>query len=108
MSVIIATFLALLCISAIAAFLTSNQKRLRLLLKLHLAVAALITFLFFFVAARLAVPFPDSGPVPSGHILEGVAAMFRVSQLFVGTLAIIAISSCLIALRLTKGNGHVA
>ena len=108
MSIIIAAFFIFLGASAVAVLMTSSAKHLRRLLKLHIAVAALFTIAFFFVAARLAVPFPDSGPAPSGHILEGVSAMFRVSQIFVGVLAIIAISSSLTALRLAKSKEHAA
>ena len=107
MSVVIATFFALLVISTITALATSSPKRLRMLLRAHLVLASVATFMFFLVAARLAVPFPDSGPVPSGHILEGVSAMYRVSQVFVGTLAFIAISSTWIALRLARRTEHV-
>jgi len=108
MSIIIAAFFILLGSSAIAMLATSSAKNLRMLLKAHIAVAAMATFAFFFLAARLAVPFPDSGAVPSGHILEGVSAMFRVSQIFVGTLAIIAMSTGFTALRLAKCKEHAA
>ena len=108
MSVAIATFFALLVVSTTLSLATSSPKRLRTLLKVHLALAVLAAFFFFFAAARLAVPYPDSGPVPSGHILQGVVAMYRVSQVFVGTLALIAVSSTWIALRLARRTEHVA
>ena len=108
MSTATAAFFVLLSFSAIAVLTTSNTKLLRMLLRLHIAVALAFTFIFFFFAARFAVPFPDSGTVPTGHILEGVTAMYSVSQVFVGALSVIAISSTLTALQLAKRKNHAA
>ena len=101
-------FLTLVAASALFALVTSRRQRMIALLRLNLTIALLCSFFYFFAGARLAVPYPDKGPVPTGHILEGVVAMFNVSLVFVATLSIIGVSSTMLALRLARHSGNGA
>ena len=108
MSILIAMYFLLLLAASGYLLLIPRPRYLRKMLWAYLALAAACALAFFLVAARIAVPFPDSGPIPTGHILEGVVAMFRVSQFFVGSLAIVAITTSVVALRLSSPQADAA
>ena len=108
MSVIVAIYLVLLVVMAATLIATRNPAWVRSILKIQLALAVVTALVFFGFAARMAVPYPDAGPLPTGHILEGVLAMYRISEFFVASLAIFAISGGIAALRLASASKDAA